>query len=398
MKIVIAPNAFKGTLTARAAAEAIAAGVRRAIPDAEIVISPVSDGGDGALDTLLDVFDGIRRSSVVSGPLGIAIEADWGIINRGRTALIEAARAFGLALVPEGRRNPAITTSRGVGDLIVIALDLGIRDFMLAIGGSANNDGGAGMASALGIRFLDFDGDELEQGGLALQRLAQIDESGRDPRIADCTFHALCDSTVPLTGQRGVSLMYSPGKGASLETSVALDNALTHYARVIRDQLGQDMERMPWAGSGGGLVGAVEVFLNARLSLGIEAVLEAMEFDSRLDGANLVVTGEGQVDEQTIYDKAPIGVARSAQRKGIPVLAICAVAGEGWEEVYDHGVDALAVVAGDRGWVRPGRIVTERLLAEASQDVFTQLVESGCLESGILRHAQRFLRSSGRIR
>jgi len=376
MKIVIAPNAYKGTITAATVAEAIAQGVQISLPDAETVIAPVADGGDGTLETLLGIFHGIRRSSVVCGPIGDAVEADWGIIHQGNTAVIEAAHAFGFALMPKDRMEPGITTSRGVGNLIVSALDLGIRDFVLAIGGSANNDGGSGMMRALGMQFFDHDGNDLEEGGLALQRLVTIDDSGLDPRLADSTFQVLSDSTVPLTGTSGVSLMYSPGKGASPEIAVALDDALTWYSKIIKEQFEKDMSQMSSAGSGGGVVGAIEVFLDAKPSLGIEVILKEMNFDDILHNTDLVITGEGQIDEQTIYDKAPCGVAKKAKEFQLPVLTINARVGNGWRAVLEHGIDAVIAVVSDNETA-----VNEQMLREKTAAAIASANASGALAS-----------------
>ncbi|MCK4830719.1 glycerate kinase [bacterium] len=377
MKVIIAPNAFKGTILAGEAAAAIAEGVRRVMPTADVVEVPVSDGGDGSLATFLDIFDGIYRSSVVCGPLGEPVEADWGIINEGHTAFIETALAFGLALVPDNRRDPSITTSRGVGELIISALDIGLRDFIIAVGGSANNDGGKGMLHALGARFLDCEGHVLEEGGLSLQYLDRIDIDNLDQRIMKSNILVLSDSSVPLTGETGVSIMYSPGKGATREMALALDAALVRYAKVIQEQFAINVEQMPSAGSGGGVVCAAEVFLKADRSYGIDVVLDKLKFNAHLENASLVVTGEGQVDEQTIYNKAPIGVAKAAKQAGVPVLAICALLGDGYEKVFEHGIDTVAVVSGKKGWCDTGKIVDEELLSIAAEDIFRQLKNSG---------------------
>lgn len=393
MKIVIAPNAFKGTITARIVAEAISAGISRVLPDAETIISPVCDGGDGALDTFLDIVGGFRRSSSVCGPLGNTVIADWGIINEGKTAFIETARAFGLALVPGNKCDPTKTTSRGVGELILSALDLGIRDFVVAVGGSANNDGGTGLLRALGIRFLDAKGNDLPEGGIALKELARIDARGKDERLNDSKFLVLSDSTVPLTGEKGVSIMYSPGKGASSEDAVELDKALTRYADVIEREFGRSMHDTPSGGSGGGVPCATEVFLNSSMSLGIDAVLEVLNFDALLEGADLVMTGEGQIDEQTIYNKAPIGVAKRAEENNIPVMAVCALVGEGYEKVYEHGIDCVIIIASTAGWTGIGSVVTEEMITDSVKDVFSQLKGSGSLEPMALQRGYRFRRS-----
>ena len=270
---------------------------------------------------------------------------------------------------------------------MVSALDLGLRDFIIAVGGSANNDGGTGVLRALGARFLDGEGKELEDGGLALQRLAHIDLSNMDRRIKESSILVLSDSSVPLTGEIGVSIMYSPGKGASKEMALELDKALRHYAEVIRSQFNIDVEQMPCAGSGGGVVCAIEVFLNAHRAFGIDVVLEKLKFDTLLAGADLVITGEGQVDAQTIYNKAPIGVAQAAAKANIPVLAVCAKLGDGYEKVYDYGVGAIAAVAAENGWCNVGETVNEELLRISTEDIFKQLKIS---KDFFLQRSRRF--------
>jgi len=381
VKILVAPNAYKGTITARVVSEAISVGISHVIPEAEIVVLPVCDGGDGALDTFLDIVGGFRRSSSVCGPLGNKVIAEWGIINDGKTAFIETARAFGLALVPGHKCDPTKTTSRGVGELILSALDLGIRDFVIAVGGSANNDGGMGLLRALGFRFLDASGNDLPEGGVALKKLASIETSGKDERLKDSEFLILSDSTVPLTGKEGVSIMYSPGKGATPEDALELDEALSKYADVIEEAFGRSMHDSPCGGAGGGVVCATEVFLESSISLGIDAALEALNFNDALEGADLVVTGEGQIDEQTVFNKAPIGVAKRAKESKIPVIALCPLVGEGFEIVYEHGINCVVAIASTDGWTEPGTVVTEEVITTCVIDLFSQLKDSGSLES-----------------
>ncbi len=375
MKILIAPNAFKGTIMAQDVAQSIMSGILRVCPDACIVNLPVSDGGDGSLDTFIKIFSGHCRVNTVTGPLGESVSAKWGVINEGRTAFIETALAFGLALVPEDRRNPSITTSRGVGDLIKCALDIGIRDFIIGVGGSANNDGGTGMLSSLGIKFLDENGVPLKLGGGNLHDLHEINVDCLDERIKDSKILVLSDSSVPLTGSTGVSLMYSPGKGASKEMALNLDNALTHYAGVVRKQFGWKIEDVPGSGAGGGVVSAAEFFLKADKAYGIDMVLQKLNIDEKLKGVDLVITGEGQIDEQTVYMKAPIGVAKAAKQVNKPVLAICAKTGNRFEMVYDEGVDGIVCVSGEDNWSKVDNIVNEANIEDAIADVFLQILK-----------------------
>jgi glycerate kinase len=323
MRIVIAPNAFKGSFSALEAAEAIGEGVRVAAPDADLVLVPIADGGDGTVDALIAATRGERRSLRVRGPLGDPVDADYGLIDGGSTAVIEMAKAAGLSLVPIGKRDPRVTTTYGVGELLQHAYDGGARHFIVGIGGSATNDGGAGMAQALGYHLLDESGHELPPGGLALRRLARIHTGGVHADWKAAGVDVACDVTNPLTGPSGASAVYGPQKGASPEMVAELDAALAHFAEVIRRDLGVDVEPLPGAGAAGGLGAGLVAFTGARLRPGAEMVMEALHLDERLQGANLVITGEGRLDSQTArFGKGPAAVARHARNAGIPVVAI----------------------------------------------------------------------------
>jgi glycerate 2-kinase len=323
MRIVIAPNAFKGSLSAVDAAEAIAEGVRAAASDADIVLVPIADGGDGTVDALVAATRGERRTLGVRGPLGDSVDADYGLIDGGSTAVIEMAKAAGLALVPPGKRDPRITTTYGVGELLQHAYDAGARRFIVGIGGSATNDGGAGMAQALGYHLLDENGHELPPGGLALKRLARIHVGGVHAKWKEAEVDVACDVTNPLTGPSGASAVYGPQKGATPEMVTELDGALKHFAEVIRRDLGVEVEQLPGAGAAGGLGAGLVAFTGARLRPGAEMVMEALRLDERLAGAQLVITGEGRLDSQTArFGKGPAAVARHARRAGIPVFAL----------------------------------------------------------------------------
>jgi glycerate kinase len=323
MRIVIAPNAFKGSLSALDAAEAIAEGVRAAAPDADLVLVPIADGGDGTVDALVAATHGERRTLRVRGPLGDPVDAEYGVIDAGSTAVIEMAKAAGLALVPPAKRDPRITTTYGVGELLQQAYDAGARHFIAGIGGSATNDGGAGMAQALGYHLLDENGHELPPGGLALKRLARIDVGGVRAKWKAVEVDVACDVTNPLTGPNGASAVYGPQKGATPEMVAELDAALKRFAEVIRRDLGVDVEQLPGAGAAGGLGAGLVAFTGARLRPGAEMVMEALRLDERLVGAQLVITGEGRLDSQTArFGKGPAAVARHARRAAIPVVAI----------------------------------------------------------------------------
>lgn len=344
MKVVVAPQTFKGSISALEVARAMSEGIRRVVPDAEVVLVPVADGGDGTLETLVEGSGGQIRTCEVTGPLGERITARWGAMGDGNTAMIEMARTSGLALVPVERRNPLITTTYGLGEAILTALDAGFRRFIIGIGGSATNDAGAGMAQALGIRLLDRDGRDLPFGGAALARLERIDTSGLDPRAHESQFRVACDVNNPLTGPRGASAIYGPQKGATPEMVKQLDEALKRFAEVVRRDIGADINDLPGAGAAGGLGGGLVAFLNAELRPGVDIVLETVGLAQKLQNADLVITGEGSLDHSTVYNKAPVGVAARAKALGIPVVAISGSLGQGYYGVHHHGIDAAAAI------------------------------------------------------
>jgi glycerate kinase len=345
MRIVIAPNAFKGSLSALEAAEAIGEGVRVAARDAELVLVPIADGGDGTVDALVAATQGERRTLRVRGPLGDPVDAEYGLIDGGSTAVIEMAKAAGLALVPKEKRDPRIANTYGVGELLQHGYDTGARHFIVGIGGSATNDGGAGMAQALGYHLLDQNGRELPPGGLALKRLARIHVGGVHANWKEAEVNVACDVTNPLTGPRGASAVYGPQKGATPEVVAELDAALHHFAEIIRRDLGVDVEQLPGAGAAGGLGAGLVAFLGARLQPGAEMVVEALHLDERLIGAHLVITGEGRLDSQTArFGKGPAAVARHAKNAGIPVVAIGgSVADESELRLLFDGLEATIV-------------------------------------------------------
>src|SRR6267378_3506548 len=323
MRIVIAPNAFKGSLSALEAATAIGEGIRNALSAADLVLVPIADGGDGTVDALVAATHGERRTLRVRGPLGDPVNADYGLIDAGSTAVIEMAKAAGLALVPPAKRDPRITTTYGVGELLQHAYDEGARQFIVGIGGSATNDGGAGMAQALGYHLLDEEGHELPPGGLALTRLARIHVGGVHASWKAVKVDVACDVTNPLTGPSGASAVYGPQKGATPEMVAELDAALKHFAEIIRRDLGVDVEPLPGAGAAGGLGAGLVAFTGGRLRPGAEMVMEALHLDDRLAGATLVITGEGRLDSQTArFGKGPAAVARHAHQAGIPAVAL----------------------------------------------------------------------------
>ena len=345
-KIVIAPDSYKESLSALEVAQAIAAGFRQVFPVAEYVLVPVADGGEGTVDAMVAATGGRRKTVAVSGPLGQPVEAFYGLTGDGATAVIEMAAASGLALVPPDRRNPLVTSSRGTGELIRAALDAGARRFILGIGGSATNDGGAGMVQALGARLLDAQGGELGPGGGALAALERIDVSALDPRLAQCRIEVACDVDNPLTGPRGASAVFGPQKGASVEMVQALDANLARFARIVERDLGVAVEAVAGAGAAGGMGAAMLAFFGAALKPGIEIVTAAVGLDAHVRDADLVITGEGRIDFQTVHGKTPIGVARVAKRHGIPVIGIAGSLGADVGVVHAHGIDAVFSVLG----------------------------------------------------
>ncbi|HEX8910681.1 MAG TPA: glycerate kinase [Anaeromyxobacteraceae bacterium] len=342
MRVVIAPDSFKGSLSALAAAQAMERGVRAVFPDAEVRQVPIADGGEGTVEALVTATRGRLEERTVRGPLGEPVRARWGVLGDGETAVIEMAAASGLPLVPKGRRDPRVTSTAGTGELVRAALDAGLAKLVIGIGGSATNDGGTGLARALGVRFLDAAGADLPEGGAALARLARIDLAGLDPRLATAQLLVACDVDNPLTGPRGASAVYGPQKGATPEVVKELDAALAHYARVAQDATGRDVALRPGAGAAGGLGAGLLFFTPAELRPGVEIVLETTGFGELVRGADLVLTGEGRTDFQTAMGKAPVGVAQAAKRHGVPVVCLSGGLGDGADDVLDRGIDALA--------------------------------------------------------
>ena len=360
MKIVIAPDSFKGNLSALQVSQAIENGVKRVIPDAMTTIVPMADGGDGTVQALVDATGGEIIPAEVTNPLGGRVIAHWGLLSDKVTGVIEMAAASGLNLVPPQKLNPLITTTYGTGELILAALERGCRKLIIGIGGSATNDGGAGMAQALGVKLLDAKGAPLTFGGKALADLEHIDITTIDPRLADCDITVASDVTNPLCGSQGASAVYGPQKGATKEMVVQLDAALAHYADVIKRDLGIDIRDVPGAGAAGGLGAGLITFLKAKLLPGIDIVIQATGLVEHLKDAALVFTGEGRIDSQTAHGKVPVGVARKAKAFGLPVIAIAGEIKDGYQTVYQQGIDAVFSIA-------PGPISFNQSVAEAEK-------------------------------
>lgn len=345
LRIVISPQAFKHSIGAREAALAIQRGVLQAAPDAETVLIPVADGGDGTLAALIDTTGGAYREAVVTGPLGDPIPARWGVMGDGETAVIEMALASGLALIPDDRRDPRRATTFGTGELIRAALEDGYRRVIVGLGGSATNDGGTGMASALGARFLDANGDQLPPGGAALVRLVRVDVADLHPALSETTIIGATDVTNPLCGETGASAIFGPQKGATPEMVSELDGCLANFARVVRSDLGIDVLHTPGSGAAGGLGAGLIAFSGAELRSGIDMVCDVLDFDRHAPGADFVITGEGRADRSTAFDKAPVGIARRAGRFGVPTVLMAGSLGPGYETLYEHGIDAILPIA-----------------------------------------------------
>lgn len=341
MKIVIAPDSYKESLSAQQVATQIELGFREIFPDAHYVKLPVADGGEGTVEAMVAATNGKIIRLDVTGPLGETVNAFYGLSGDESCAYIEMAAASGLELVPAAQRDPLITTSFGTGELIRNALDKGVEHFIIGIGGSATNDGGSGMVQALGAQLLNKEGRQIGYGGGQLPELVSIDMSQFDSRIKHCRFEVACDVTNPLLGEEGASAVFGPQKGASAELVKQLDNALAHYAEVIRRELDIDVLSIAGGGAAGGMGVALHAFCHAELRRGIEIVTEALGLDELVRDATLVITGEGRIDSQTIHGKVPIGVAKVAKRYNKPVIGIAGSLTKDVGVVHQHGLDAV---------------------------------------------------------
>jgi glycerate kinase len=369
MKIIIAPDSFKDSLSAEGVAQAIAEGLAQVWPDAELVQCPMADGGEGTVDAVLAACKGQLRHHVVRGPLGTAVEAHWGWLADSHTAIIEMAEASGLQLVPPGQRDACTTTTHGTGELIRAALDAGAERIILAIGGSATNDGGAGAMQALGVQLFDADDQPLAPGGLALARLARISLEHLDPRLAQVRFEIAADVNNPLCGPHGASAIFGPQKGANPEQVQQLDAALGRFADHCANVLSKDVRDEPGSGAAGGLGFAAKAFFGAQFRAGVEVVAELVGLDAAVRGADLVITGEGRFDSQTLRGKTPFGVARIARQHKVPVIVIAGTLGDGYEQMYAHGVDAAFALPSGPMTLEQACAEAPRLLSERAADV-----------------------------
>jgi glycerate kinase len=385
MWVVVAPDKFKGSLSALDAASALARGVAAAAAGAVVDRVPMADGGEGTVEALVSATGGTFHEAVVTGPLGLPTRARFGLLGDRRTAVLEMAAASGLVLVPPDRRDPSRTTTRGTGELLLAAIENGARRVILGIGGSATNDGGAGLGQALGVRLLDAEGRDLEPGGGALARLARIDPSGLDSRLSGIEVAVACDVDNPLCGPRGASAVYGPQKGADSALVATLDTNLDHFARIVARDLGCAIRDLPGAGAAGGLGGGLVAFASGQLEPGIALVIDAVGLADRLKGADLCLTGEGALDASSAFGKTAVGVARLARTLGIPTIALAGTIGPGAEAVLDEGIAAYFSIC-------PGPIPLDEAIARAES--LLEAAASQAVRAFLAgRHASRLLSS-----
>lgn len=338
---LIAPDSFKGSMTAKEVCDAIEKGIKNVLPQSECIKVPMADGGEGTMQSLVDATNGTIYRIEVTDPLGRKTMAEYGISGDGQTAIIEMASASGLHFVTKESQNPLIATTYGTGELVKAALSKGVKKIILGIGGSATNDGGAGFAQALGVRLLDKDGKDLAFGGADLARLQRIDISGIDSRLKDVVIEIASDVTNPLCGEKGASHVFGTQKGATPEMIETLDNALSHYADVIEKQFGKQVKDVPGAGAAGGLGAGLLAFTDAKLKAGVDIVIAYTGLKEIVKKADYVFTGEGGIDYQTQYGKTPFGVAKTAKAENKKVIAIAGYVGEGTDQLYEKGFDAI---------------------------------------------------------
>ena len=371
MKLIFASDSFKGSLSSRRTAELLTRAAREVFGVCECIGVPIADGGEGTVDALIDALNGERATATVHDPLMNRIQASYGIA--GGKAVIEMAAASGLTLVPEALRNPLNTTTYGTGELILDALDHGCRELYIAIGGSATNDGGMGCLRALGSRFLDKDGNELSGCGKDLAEVSTIDLAHLDSRLSVASVTVLCDVKNPLCGENGATYTFAKQKGATPETLELLENGMQNYREVIRGQFGIDCDLIEGAGAAGGLGAALKVFLHAAMQSGIETVLDLIGFDDLLDGADLVVTGEGRADLQSVCGKVMQGIALRAKARGIPVYGLCGSLGDGAQLLYDCGVTSLYSLVDENTSVEEAMTNAEQVYYHAAVRMFSQI-------------------------
>ncbi|RID86964.1 glycerate kinase [Peribacillus asahii] len=376
MKIVIAPDSFKGSLTAVEAAQAIERGVKKVSQDIETILVPVADGGEGTMDSLVAATNGRMVDVSVKGPLLDSVPAAYGILGDGQTCVIEMASASGLCLIETTKRNPVLTTTFGTGQLIKKALDDGCRKFILAIGGSATNDGGIGMLQALGMQLLDSDGKSVGYGGGELSRIVQIDDQDFDSRITNCEFLIASDVQNPLIGKDGASYVFGPQKGATPQMVEMLDRNLSHWADLVEKKTGIRLHDKPGAGAAGGIGGAFQAFFPSETKRGIDIVIEYTGLADKLTNAECAFTGEGQIDFQTASGKTPMGVAEEAKKKGIPVFALAGSVGKDIDVLYEHGITSVHSIVNAPMTLQEAIIGGAALLEDTAEQVMRTYLAS----------------------
>jgi len=372
MKVVIASDSYKGSNTSLRVAEAIERGLRKVDDSLDVVKIPVADGGEGLVQALVPEKETWLTLSV-KGPMGQSVKADYALLDK-NTAVIEMASASGLPLVPDSQRNPSLATTYGTGQLIKDALYRGCRKILIGIGGSATNDGGTGMALALGAKFLDKDGKEIEPCGANLDQVADVDLTGILPEVKDAEILVACDVDNPLCGEHGASATYGPQKGADPEMVKLLDRNLAHLAKVMEKKTGKDLSEIPGVGAAGGLGFGLMAFTGAVLESGIDLVLDSLGFDESLDGASLVITGEGKIDGQSVRGKVPVGIAARAKKKDLPVLAIAGDIGEGISALYSYGIDSVMSTVNKAMPLKEAMDRSSELLEEGAERAFRMIM------------------------
>lgn len=375
MKVLVAPDSFKGSLTSGQIIELVEAAGKRVLPDCQVLKMPIADGGEGTVDALVEILKGEKRQLAVKNPLLETVYAAYGIVN-GDTAVIEMAQASGLPLIEMERRNPLYTSTYGTGELIRGVLEAGFRKIIIGIGGSATNDGGIGAMEALGARFLDEQGRQVKGIGESLGAIETIDLSNLMPELKAADIQVMCDVDNPLTGQRGATFVYGPQKGGTAEILERLEVGMLHYERLIRRDLGIDLSQIEGAGAAGGLGGALMAFLGAKLKSGIETILEVVDFAHILGDVDLVVTGEGRLDRQSAYGKVISGIGKACLKQGVPVVALVGSIGEGAEAIYDCGISGIVPIVNGPMTLAEAMDKAQQLTLEGAERLF-RLIKIG---------------------
>lgn len=374
MKVVIAPDSYKGSLTAMEVASCIEEGIKRYNKNIEVVKVPMADGGEGTVQALVDATGGRIIDLKVCDPLLREVDSFYGILGDGNTAIIEMAAASGINLLRCNELNPLITSTYGTGQIINDAIERGCKNIIVGIGGSGTNDGGAGMLRALGIRFLNEEGRDIPEGGAALKELHSIDKKNFNKKISKCNIKVACDVDNPLCGLNGASRVFGPQKGASNEDIKLLDEALNQYAKIIKNEFNIDVLNIPGSGAAGGS-GAAFLAIGSKLERGIDIVINETNLQTIIESADIVFTGEGRIDFQTKFGKAPYGVAKEAKKNGLPVIAICGEIGEGYDELYNHGFTSIFSIVNKPMTLEESIKDSKKLIRDVSERIVRVICE-----------------------